>query len=51
MKSEKEIISYLTGYAIGEQIRKGLKAILGLFIMVMLWILPLWIFDLLGIGY
>ena len=51
MKSDKEIMNYLTGYAIGQEIRKGLKAILGLFIMVMIWIIPLWIFDLLGIGY
>lgn len=51
MKSEEKLINYLTGYCIGEKIRKAGESGLALFIMVMLWIIPLWIFDLLGIGY
>ena len=48
---EKNAINFLTGYIIGEKIRKGIEVLLGLFIIVMLWIFPLWIFDFLGIGY
>lgn len=51
MADKKRIDSYLTGYVFGLRIRRFLKALLGLAIMVMIWIIPLWIFDLLGIGY
>lgn len=51
MKSDKEIHNFLVGYVLGERIRKVLESGLGLFIVVILWAIPLWIFNFLGIGH
>lgn len=48
---DKRIKSYMTGYKIGQQIREYLMAILGLTILVFIWIIPIWLFEVLGIGY
>lgn len=50
MKSEKEIQSYLTGYLLGQKIKEGILGGIGIIILVILWIIPLAIFDLLNIG-
>ena len=51
MADKKRVDNYLTGYVLGLRIREFLEAMLGLAIIVMLWIVPLCIFDWLGIGY
>lgn len=49
--ADKKVQSYITGYLIGQKIRKALFVIIGLFIMVFFWIIPLWIFEFFGIGH
>ena len=48
---DKRTKSYMIGYGIGQQIREYLMAILGLTILVFIWIIPIWLFEVLGIGY
>lgn len=48
---DKRIINYLTGYYLGQEIRKLLKTGLGIIIMICIWIIPLWVFEVLNIGY
>jgi hypothetical protein len=48
---DKRTKSYMIGYGIGQQIREYLMEILGLTILVFIWIIPIWLFEILGIGY
>ena len=51
MKSDKEIHNFFVGYVIGQKIKDILETSLGLAIAVLLWCVPLWIFNILGIGH
>lgn len=44
---DKKIDSFMTGVFIGHSIYKAIEIIIGLFIMVLLWIIPLYLIDLL----
>ena len=48
---DKKIESFLTGYLIGQKIKKVLETILGIILVVFLWFIPLWLLNLLGIGH
>lgn len=51
MKSDKEVHNFFFGYVIGQKIRKALEVLLGIAIAVLLWCIPLWLFNFLGIGH
>lgn len=48
---DKKVKNFAVGYLIGQKIRKVLKTSLGIVIAVLLWFIPLWLFNLLGIGH
>ena len=51
VKSDKEVHNFFFGYVIGQKIRKALEILLGIAIAVVLWCIPLWLFNFLGIGH
>lgn len=51
MKSDKKAHNFFVGYVIGQKIRKALGVLLGIAIAVLLWCVPLWLFNFLGIGH
>ena len=48
---DKRVKIFMFGYLIGQEISEYLMAFLGFTILVFIWIIPIWLFEVLGIGY